>query len=60
MDFFAFDKTYVEKLRNGDEYDALTRKGRRSYKVFFKAGRAARTKRRFGNGVRKAARLRFG
>jgi hypothetical protein len=36
---------HLVRLRNGDEYDALTRRGRRVHK--FRPGRRARIKRNF-------------
>lgn len=46
-----------EKMRSGDEYDALTRRGRRALKLFWKPGIAAKTKRRFWKRIRKSGRL---
>jgi hypothetical protein len=45
-----------EQMKGGDEYDALTKRGRRSLALFRHSGIAARTKRRFWKRVRKNAR----
>jgi len=48
-----------EKLRGGNEYDTLTKKGRRVFSgVFRHAGRAAAVKRQFWKRVRKDAQRR--
>ncbi len=44
-----------EQMNGGDEYDALTKRGRRSLAIFRHAGIAARTKRQFWKRVRKNA-----
>jgi hypothetical protein len=46
-----------ERLRGGDEYDALTKRGRRILKIFQRPGIAAKAKRRFWKRARKQARL---
>lgn len=46
-----------EQMRGGDEYDALTKRGRRLLMVFRRPGIAAQTKRRFWKRARKNARL---
>jgi hypothetical protein len=45
-----------EQMKGGDEYDALTKRGRRALAIFRHSGIAARTKRRFWRRVRKGAR----